>query len=368
MRHTKDICSYRFRLRDAFTLVELLVVIAIIGILIGMLIPAVAQVREAARRISCSNNLRQLALASQNYQSSFQRFPEGASIGQGAGWSAHILPQIDQANIAANVIYDDKSGTFAGTGSAPHWTSRNPDSPFNGNYLACQTVVNVFKCPADPRPDTFNSGVNEEGVGVGIVDRAASSYLACASGTATNQVDLVLRGSRTKADVKAERNGILIPNQSARYFRSAEDGDNQLLKTRVSLDQVEDGLSNTIMMGESVFDVGEIGGTKKHIDHWCFGSFDVDQREDLSEFVGSTAIEINFYHTLSDEELLAVSDSTRRTRFNDMAFGFASWHAANSVNVAFGDGSTRNLQADIDSEFYSSLGNRDDGVVFDDQF
>ena len=62
---------------NGFTLVELLVVIAIIGILIGMLLPAVQQVREAARRTSCANNIRQLAIASHNYESALQEFPSG---------------------------------------------------------------------------------------------------------------------------------------------------------------------------------------------------------------------------------------------------------------------------------------------------
>ena len=90
--------------RSAFTLVELLVVIAIIGILVGLLLPAVQAAREAARRMSCSNNLKQIGLATHNYHDTYKRFPAAGYYRRDLSsdsWSvqARILPQLEQANL-----------------------------------------------------------------------------------------------------------------------------------------------------------------------------------------------------------------------------------------------------------------------------
>jgi len=102
-----------YQQRRAFTLVELLVVIAIIGILIGMLLPAVQQVREAARRITCSNNLRQMAIATLNYESAHRSFPTtwrsvgDVASGTAIGWSvqSQILPFLEQANLYDSIDF-----------------------------------------------------------------------------------------------------------------------------------------------------------------------------------------------------------------------------------------------------------------------
>ncbi len=127
--------------RGGFTLVELLVVIAIIGILIGMLLPAVQQVREAARRTSCLNNLRQLALGALNFESSRGHFPPSAELDLTVGstanngsWGVHgrLLPFLEQVNIADQV--DLNLG----------WDFQ---AAIDGARIA------VFQCPSDPRSD-----------------------------------------------------------------------------------------------------------------------------------------------------------------------------------------------------------------------
>ena len=143
--------------RDGFTLVELLVVIAIIGILIGMLLPAVQAVREAARRASCLNNMRQLGLSLHNYESAHMAFPpsrlepndqaipSGSTNNSGAesafqSWTTLILPFVEQGNLGDQFDFNQ-----------PWFDKANSN---NGDVIA--TPLDIFTCPSSPTADAFD--------------------------------------------------------------------------------------------------------------------------------------------------------------------------------------------------------------------
>jgi prepilin-type processing-associated H-X9-DG protein len=164
-------------------------------------------------------------------------------------------------------------------------------------------------------------------------------------------------------EVKEDRNGLLVLTQNAAYFGPFR------LKTKVRQSDVDDGLANTILLGETVFDTSSLGGVARSIDHWMIGSFDNDFNRDFSEMIGSTANGINLYHQFSDEKLMTLSsDDAREEMFKQMAGGFASWHAGNVANFAMGDGAVRTIDAKIGQVLFGNLGNRDDGALIDEEF
>ena len=283
------------RLRG-FTLVELLVVIAIIGILVGLLLPAVQAAREAGRRMRCGNNLHQMAIAAQNYHDTFRVFPSGFILPNQVLWSGLILPQLEQ-----NTIYE--SLRF----SSP-WSS-------GPNAAACSTLLSVFRCPS--------ASVVEHTSVQGIADRVPCTYLACATGLMLNE-----SGPPPNAGGR---------NMDGMFF----------LNSRVKLRDVLDGTSSTVSIGESLFDTNvrgiDHGGTVHIVDHWYIGSPHIYSSE-VSESVGSTAVPVN---RIFDKGAF----------IDEKELCFSSSHPG-GAQVSFADGHVTMIHETIDGHVWSALGTR----------
>jgi prepilin-type N-terminal cleavage/methylation domain-containing protein len=248
--------EFRMKKCAGFTLIELLVVIAIIGMLAGLLLPAVQQTRESARGSQCANNLKQIALAVHNYESGRRRLPPGYAsdslkspppndrdaitwdASPGWGWAAHVLPFLEETAVADGISLTD-----------PLWQV--------GSAAAISTTIQTFLCPSSTGPRhpfvVTNAAGKTVDHGTGAITVGRSHYVAshgqesCWGECGASGSGIVFTNIYNSSTATVIHNGDVAKVADGPFFRSSA----------VQMQQITDGLSQTIFFGEHASSLSE---------------------------------------------------------------------------------------------------------------
>jgi prepilin-type N-terminal cleavage/methylation domain-containing protein/prepilin-type processing-associated H-X9-DG protein len=335
----------RHRRLPGFTLVELLVVIAIIGVMVGLLLPAVQAAREAARRMSCSNNLKQIGLAMHNYEGSYKSMPPAAAVADprlsqpsgedddGFGWLVNMLPFIEQQTLYERLSPNGHYGVLGNQtirNQFAHW----PGVAAGGVLPGGDTIVSTYRCPSSALPDFVPATWQIPGsaaVGAGSIPGAYPMAIGYAT------TDYKGAGGSCQGDW-----GVLHKLWEAPPTKFKD---------------VIDGLTNTIMAGESSYVTSNVSAASRatvaptSFQDWptwigCFGS----GQDETVRINGRTNSPINAKASPS-RMYLAVND--------DNAF---SYHPG-GAQFSFCDGSVHFLSDSIDIQTYCHMHDKRDGQV-----
>jgi len=324
------------RARPGFTLIELLVVIAIIAILIGLLLPAVQKVREAAARMSCSNNLKQLGIAAHNYESTNQKLPPGTDA-NGVGCIVHLFPYIEQDN-------QYKLWTLSPTTYVQMWYVNSPNNwlhrpsttstdviPRPPAVYGSEAKIKTLLCPSNPDPDGYVTALLGVYYGTPGVDLPAGN--AGGSHTFSSAPGRLVVGRSSYLGM----GGYYAPSsypQYAGFFTH---------KSNNSVARCPDGTSNTIMFAEysgGMINWGGSGGIPNGLS------------------AGGLAAGFNYSGFGTP-----VNGAAKIMDPNAGSYGvFSSFHTG-VINVAMGDGSVRTLSTSIDFNTWVYITGISDGVV-----
>jgi prepilin-type N-terminal cleavage/methylation domain-containing protein/prepilin-type processing-associated H-X9-DG protein len=338
----------------AFTLIELLVVIAIIAVLIALLLPAVQAAREAARRMQCSNNLRQLGISTYNYEGSIGCFPLATIVAAWPGdptlpagnyrWGtlAYLTPFLEQTN-----VFNALNFSYPLYGQS---TTTPPSQVYPPNLTAVNVMVSLFLCPSD-RGDRITTA---DGFYGGTGRQFASMNYQFCSGSGANG-----------GDTSSAADGI---------FR---------INTVTRMQDVLDGLSNTAVASESLLGIGGERSYAPNAIGWdpnavyaqvawngspsatitlsaCNAPISIGPNR-MSVWVDGNLSQAMYNHALTPNQFQMDCLIT----FNSVSYG---WKAARSrhpggANALFGDGSVRFIKNSTDMAVWAALGSRAGGEV-----
>ncbi len=361
------------KLMMGFTLIELLVVIAIIAILIGLLLPAVQKVREAAARATCQNNLHQIAIAAANYESAYLKFPPGVCVapkaqstgytfgapfaGPYSGVLAYLAPFLEQTNAYNSVMAQYATlgmNPFDPNGNATAWAytfppfdniSGTPTTPTNGSgygIIGPQTKVKGFICPSSasdtPAAPYGSPFAADPSYCCGYIDAywmdggsiwidflplaggsppmpfQVSNYIGCAGGLGDDAY-----GSASQMAQWLPFKGIYLRNVSA------------------TIGAISDGTSNTIAFGET------LAGTSRpprNFNLLWFGAGSMPTAWGIAPTYGASGRDTEWWQ-------------------------FSSAHSGNIVQFAFADGSVRPINQSANFNVYIAASGMGDGLVVD---
>lgn len=336
------IAAYRDRRRVGFTLVELLVVIAIIGVLVGLLLPAVQAAREAARRMQCSNNLKQLGLAVHNHESTYKYMPAwGRDIlaanypsppnpfGQRASFGAlfHLLPYMEQTNIYE--LHDPTRSYLDPANMPAPWGTLSPNA---------FSPVTAFFCPSTPGnpPSDYGPYFATLGLPTGAFNGPRTDY------SPIRGLHRTLAACAGMPDADTE-NGML-------------GSDDLELRWKVKMSAVTDGLSNTILFGE------QAGRQKLYFRNVATpGTSLLDGGLTLNSYYGdqNVARKLRGYSgtTIADPGQAGCS-AINIFNLN----GLFSFHTG-GIQVVMGDGAVRFMTESTSSTVFGRLVTRDGGEI-----
>ncbi len=342
---------------DAFTLVELLVVIAIIGVLVALLLPAVQAAREASRRMSCQNNLKQIGLACLNYESALGKFPPGSTIpdrgqpAQGFSWQVLVLPYIESSAVGDQLAQNLKA-YVAKNGNDPDLYNTEFFGDLNG------LAIGAYQCPSDD-PSELVDKFREE--------MAASSYAGVAGSGASRQ-NQAGAGSGTKEDYQFY--GYYTDSLGAVNY----DGMFQM-GSKAKFQEIVDGSSNTMLAGERWYSMrawtigaywtaGIGSGFNKRppegpwVGQYTFAFKNIDRRYPIN----ASLDEVGYLtqHRNGEDRPTMPDGAAKTMGVNNLLFG--SFHPGGAVFV-FVDGSVHYLNDSIDLDIYEALASKNGGEI-----